>query len=333
MSPKLLKLPANTSGRDFVVGDIHFKTIDLNKALHALQFDAKIDRVIAVGDLIDRGPGMPDGLKLLGEPWFFTVRGNHEQMLIDAYEENPDKPYSAHGARWWLTVDEGSKPMIIEKLASLPLAIEIETHQGNVGVVHADVPYGVLWDAFAADLDNPQFQEIAQWGRERIKRHVRNGVKGIWRVCTGHTWIPTPLRLGNVLCLDITGGGEGPLAAYCVQDDTVYVEGKPVPLDQAERLTEQMTDLEQKLYSLREALLDDDLTEAKALGQHAETLAKQVNAMWLGIQDEVADSQKLINALHGLSLLKVDGRPVKIKELKGRYAGTHVEEMLQRLLG
>ncbi|WP_371683463.1 metallophosphoesterase [Pseudomonas syringae] len=100
-------------------------------------FVARI-RSIAVGDLTDRGPGVLDGLKLLGEPWFFCVRGNHEQMLIDAYEQTPQTPYSAHGARWFLTIADESKPMIIQRLASLPIAIGIEAPQGLVGVVHAD---------------------------------------------------------------------------------------------------------------------------------------------------------------------------------------------------
>jgi serine/threonine protein phosphatase 1 len=86
---------------------------------------------------------MLNGLKLLGEPWFFTVKGNHEQMLIDAYRANRHLPYSAHGARCWLTVDDKSKPMIIDKPDSLPITIEVETVRGVVGVVHADVSVGL----------------------------------------------------------------------------------------------------------------------------------------------------------------------------------------------
>ena len=73
-SQKVLRLSQNKQGRDFVVGDIHFKTIDLHKGLKALGFDSMVDRVIAVGDLIDRGPSVLDGLKLLGEPWFSRSR-------------------------------------------------------------------------------------------------------------------------------------------------------------------------------------------------------------------------------------------------------------------
>ncbi|WP_434772197.1 metallophosphoesterase [Pseudomonas entomophila] len=223
--PSLLKLPQNHAGRDFIVGDIHFKIRALHEGLKALGFDTSVDRLIAVGDLIDRGPDMLDGLTLLGEPWFFCVRGNHEQMLIDAYRTNPHLPYAAHGAQWWLTIDETSKPMIIAKLESLPLVIEVETARGLVGVVHADVPAGLAWDAFTQRLEDAQVQAVAQWGRERIKKHRPHGVEGVWRVCVGHTWVPHALRLGNVLALDVTGGGEGPLAIYSVQEDTVYVEG------------------------------------------------------------------------------------------------------------
>lgn len=56
-----------------------------------------------------------------------------------------------------------------------------------------------------------------------------------------------------------------------------------------------------------------------------ESLDKQINSAWLMIQDEIADSQRLINALHGLSLLRDNGRPLKLKELKGRYAGMQIE--------
>lgn len=176
MNSKVLQLPKNLRGRDFVVGDIHFKTTDLHRGLHALGFDKTKDRLIAVGDLIDRGPGVLDGLKLLSEPWFFSVQGNHERMLIDAYDANSEARYSAHGAGWWMTIADESKAMIIGKLRSLPVAIEVESDRGTVGVVHADVPAGMAWPTFLEQLDNHAMEEIALWGRDRIVKHHREGV-------------------------------------------------------------------------------------------------------------------------------------------------------------
>ncbi|WP_372028369.1 metallophosphoesterase [Pseudomonas kurunegalensis] len=329
--PHLLKLPRNQAGRDFVVGDIHFKTRELHKGLLALGFDKSVDRLIAVGDLIDRGPGMLDGLKLLGEPWFFTVRGNHEQMLIDAYRANPHLPYSAHGARWWLTIDEESKPMIIDKLDSLPMAIEVETDRGVVGVVHADVPVGLAWNDFTQSLDNPQIQDVALWGRERIKKHHRDGVSGAWRVCVGHTWIPHSLRLGNVLALDVTGGGEGSLAIYSLQDDVVYVNGEASGLGQAERLGEQLNKLEQSLTSLKTLAHANKLIETQIVSREVEARAQQITSTWLNLADEIAGMQQFMNALHGLSLLPGERRSAKLQGLQERYAGTPTGELLIRL--
>jgi len=333
MKQTVLRLPKNEVGRDFVVGDIHFKTVELHKGLRALGFDSAIDRVIAVGDLIDRGPGMLDGLKLLGEPWFFCVQGNHEQMLINAYRENPRARYSSHGAGWWATIADESKGMVIEKLEQLPTAIEIQSARGLVGVVHADVPAGISWQEFVGSLDNTQIEEIALWGRERIIKHYRDGVPGIWRVCSGHTWIPKPLRLGNFLALDCTGGGDGPLAIYCVQEDAIYVDGRPVSLDSAESISEQLQELENVISQLKTEVNGNRLIESQSLSQKAEALAKQANSSWITMRDEDAESEKLINALHGLSLLTGERRGAKLDELKARYSGTQMEQLLQRLFG
>lgn len=102
------------------------------------------------------------------------------------------------------------------------------------------MPAGVAWATFLAELDNQAFEDVALWGRERIKKHYRDGVPDAWRVCTGHTWVPRPLRLGNVIALDITGGGDGSLTIYCVQDDTTYIDEVPASLGHAERLTEKL---------------------------------------------------------------------------------------------
>jgi len=276
---------------------------------------------------------MLDGLKLLGEPWFFTVKGNHEQMLIDAYRANPHLPYSAHGARWWLTINDESKPMVIDKLDSLPIAIEVETSRGVVGVVHADVPVGLAWNDFTQSLDNPQIQDVALWGRERIKKHHRGGVPGAWRVCVGHTWIPHSLRLGNVLALDVTGGGDGPLAIYSLQDDVVYMDGKALGLDQAERLSEQLAELEQSLTSLKTLAHANKLIETQIASREVEARAQQITSTWLNLADEIQGMQQFINALHGFSLLSGERRSAKLEELLGRYANTSAGDLLIRLLG
>lgn len=97
MDPKALvkELPANTAGRDFVIGDLHGAFSCLERALEGVKFDPAVDRLISVGDLVDRGPENEKCLRLLLEPWFFAVKGNHEQMMADYYADRPL-------GQWWL---------------------------------------------------------------------------------------------------------------------------------------------------------------------------------------------------------------------------------------
>lgn len=86
-APPVMTMPANTSGTDFVVGDLHGCFQLLDALLIQVRFDPARDRLFSVGDLIDRGPDSLACLQLLQEPWFFAVAGNHEAMLGDFFED------------------------------------------------------------------------------------------------------------------------------------------------------------------------------------------------------------------------------------------------------
>jgi hypothetical protein len=80
---RILRLPTNKTGRDFVLGDLHGTTDLLRALMEYVAFDPDKDRIFSVGDLIDRGEDSPGGLALLLEPWFHAVLGNHEDMMMD----------------------------------------------------------------------------------------------------------------------------------------------------------------------------------------------------------------------------------------------------------
>lgn len=78
----LCRHPANTLGRDFVVGDLHGCVDVLRALLHDVRFDPARDRLFSVGDLVDRGPASEAALELLDRPWCHVVRGNHEEVPV-----------------------------------------------------------------------------------------------------------------------------------------------------------------------------------------------------------------------------------------------------------
>ena len=121
-------LPANTAGRDFVVGDLHGCLEQLQTLLHAAQFDRERDRLFSVGDLIDRGPDSMDCVRLLREPWFFAVLGNHEKMALDALTSDDFAPtfiWCRSGGAWSAGLLEQERTELMNLLMDLPLAMAV----------------------------------------------------------------------------------------------------------------------------------------------------------------------------------------------------------------
>lgn len=145
------KLP-KIAGRTFVCGDIHGAFERVQQFLDHVNFDKSSDRLISVGDMVDRGPENEKCLALLEEPWFFAVKGNHEDLMLNFYNQRP-------GGEWWVPnggawgmahiaqVGYGGDVMIINQqlakhvmLASkLPLMITVEQNDGSFfHVIHAE---------------------------------------------------------------------------------------------------------------------------------------------------------------------------------------------------
>ncbi len=188
------KFSINQHGRDFIVGDIHGCFDDLDRELNRLNFNDQTDRLFSVGDLIDRGPDSDQVLHWLNQPWFHSCLGNHEEMILTLPAESAQGQnwYNSYGGDWWLTLDPAAKDAFRTAFAKLPLVIELETHHGMVGLVHADIPKGLDWPRFVrllkmGDLDT---RKTALWGRSRLKRFISSPVKGIHRVVCGHTVTP-----------------------------------------------------------------------------------------------------------------------------------------------
>ena len=197
----------NTAGRDFVVGDVHGMFAVLEALLSDIAFDEERDRLFSVGDLVDRGPDSRLALQWLAKPWFFACRGNHEQFVLDSNDPEQHELWVNHnGGEWWLELALAERERFIEELAKMPLAIEVTTAQGIVGIVHADVPPALSWDEFAEQLEQGDADVIfyAMWSRNRIADAITSlPVKGrVDRVYCGHTPTREAISVDNVYYID-----------------------------------------------------------------------------------------------------------------------------------
>lgn len=92
-STRYQKINAHHYRYIWAVGDIHGDYQLLQSRLHQLSFFPETDLLISVGDNIDRGPESLNVLRLLNQPRFTSVKGNHEAMALDAFETGDGNMY------------------------------------------------------------------------------------------------------------------------------------------------------------------------------------------------------------------------------------------------
>jgi serine/threonine protein phosphatase 1 len=158
-------LPVNVSGRDFVVGDLHGCKELFDQFLDHVKFMPKEDRVISVGDLIDRGPNSLECLRLLDEPWFNCVKANHEQLMEDYLTEQPlGVWWFRNGGNWWNDLlDKDEVNQLLDKVKVLPWLITVPMQNGKkFHVIHAELNALRGCQIFDSDLEDV----------ERFKRHA-----------------------------------------------------------------------------------------------------------------------------------------------------------------
>ena len=209
--PELIKRFAkNTAGRDFAVGDIHGCFTKLQQALDGIGFDPAVDRLFSVGDLVDRGPECDMALEWLAKPWFLPVRGNHDDYVC-RYDSCDLGNWLINGGCWFLSLNSDEQAEFAVQFRELPIAIELETDAGLVGIVHADCPFPT-WARAVAELTEPESpkrlklaKNSCMWSRTRIEMVDTSGIPDLLALVVGHTPLRTPAILGNVVHIDTVG--------------------------------------------------------------------------------------------------------------------------------
>lgn len=226
------KLKKNTVGTDYFVGDIHGCYDKLMDKLSDITFDFHKDRLISVGDLVDRGPDSVKCLNLLKEPWFHAVSGNHEDMMVRTFRRQwPSDNYMRNGGKWFFHLPyEQQEELTLLADTKMTLVIEVETDIGIIGVIHANAPDD--WQKYHQLNDDEDFFDDALvedtiWGRSRIYGNQDGQVKGIDYVVVGHTPVVYVIALDNIVYIDTGAVYDGSLTILSVNEVANYA-GKVV---------------------------------------------------------------------------------------------------------
>ncbi|MCI0388621.1 MAG: serine/threonine protein phosphatase [Acidobacteria bacterium] len=178
--------------RTLVVGDIHGKLKLFNRLLEEMEYKPGEDRLILIGDLVDRGEDsrgvVARALDLTRETLnkVKVIRGNHEAMMLAALAY----PESEQAELWYYNggvetlqsyIDEDGNLDVPEEhwdfLASLPTWFEDD----HAIYVHASLPEGDH-NTFLHPSEAPESPEL-YWSRNR---HFFSEYKGK-TVVFGHT--------------------------------------------------------------------------------------------------------------------------------------------------
>lgn len=121
--------------RHIFIGDIHGCLDEFNELLKKLSYDPKEDRLILLGDLIDRGPDSVGVVRKAREMGLECVMGNHEHKYVKWFRS------------WGTRVDVYDKKQFYTELSDqdityihdMPTYIELE----DVIVIHAGLKPGI----------------------------------------------------------------------------------------------------------------------------------------------------------------------------------------------
>ncbi len=204
----------NEHGRDFIVGDIHGCYDLLIQQLEYVGFNYTQDRLISVGDLIDRGPESVKCLSLLDEAWFQCVRGNHEQMMAEDHLFGTGYPWRSEFGYWANSMTEDHITYWAKRILSLPIAATLSFQQYQIGICHAE-PDGLDWKK---SRTTPASKDVMMWGRKVLRSPPGFDVEGVAITIHGHTPLDKPRWVGNRYFLDTGAWETGNLTVRKIDD-------------------------------------------------------------------------------------------------------------------
>lgn len=220
--------------KTYAIGDVHGRLHQLKALISSLDYHPKRDRLVFLGDLIDRGEDSPGVVSYVLElraesPNLVCLRGNHEQMLLDLIE---------YGDLLWLVPENGGSVTIaqygcryIEETSTLSLQIpssHLDFFHEMVSYFEDEYAYYVHASLIPGKHPSECDEETLRWKRDPAFFKHYNG-----KLCFfGHTptrYLP-PIGLdrefgiyisGTAIGVDTGCGPEDPLS--CVQVDNLMV--------------------------------------------------------------------------------------------------------------
>lgn len=234
--------------KTFVIGDIHARPELLDQLIRDVPWDIKSDKIVLLGDLIDRGPDAKAVVERVMEmveenPNMIVIRGNHEQMLLDCLDYQD--------LQWLIPENGGIKTITsygldlheLEDISDIRIPEDHEEFLRSLPFFHEDeqaiyVHAGLVPGEHPSETD----PDVLLWTRDM---DFYKGYEG--KLCFfGHTptqYLPRERRQrrfsiyihGGCVGIDTSGEEDSPLSCIQVETFTIY-QAHPSGATEVERL-------------------------------------------------------------------------------------------------
>lgn len=161
--------------RQIIVGDIHGCIDEFEELIRALKYNKKYDRLILLGDLVDRGPNSLAVVQKARKMDLECVMGNHEHKFLKWWKSSGTRADVYDRSDYYSKLTEEDVNYIFQ----MPTYIKLED---NIVVVHAGVKPGISISNQSKDdlmhlryVDSQQkfisLKKIAKNGKEAMGAH------------------------------------------------------------------------------------------------------------------------------------------------------------------
>lgn len=113
-----LQRTLDEGGNVWAIGDVHGYADTLLALLDSLKLSSR-DRVVLLGDLVDRGPRSCEVIQIAREnPQIFSVLGNHEEMMLNSFDVDNIETMTAQQTNWFYVGGRATNQSYIDEFTN-----------------------------------------------------------------------------------------------------------------------------------------------------------------------------------------------------------------------
>lgn len=113
-----LQRTLDEGGNVWAIGDVHGYADTLLPLLDSLNLSSR-DRVVLLGDLVDRGPRSCEVIRIAREnPQIFSVLGNHEEMMLNSFDVDNIETMTAQQTNWFYVGGRATNQSYIDEFTN-----------------------------------------------------------------------------------------------------------------------------------------------------------------------------------------------------------------------